>query len=89
MSKFNYPCGRTLPELFDYFHIKLCDGDYIARTLISEGYTTLGICYGAAKSDINCFVLQETHGCQIFLLTKYEKIHLSQMIHVGKYNTLF
>lgn len=48
---FNYSCGKTLPELFNYFHIKPRDRDYIERVLTSEGYTTLGICYGAAKSE--------------------------------------
>lgn len=51
MSKFNYPCGRTLPDLFDYFHIQSRDRDYIEHILTAEGYTVLGICYGAAKSE--------------------------------------
>ena len=47
----SYICGKTLPELFDYFHIKPQDRNYIERTLTSEGYTPLGICYGAACSE--------------------------------------
>ena len=47
----NYICGKTLPEVFDYFHIKPKDRYYIEYTLISEGYTPLGICYGANKSE--------------------------------------
>lgn len=50
MAKFNYNCGRTLPEVFDYFHVRQHDREYIERTLISEGYTPLGICYGTTKS---------------------------------------
>lgn len=51
MAKFNYNCGRTLQEVFDYFHIRQCDRDYIERILISKGYTPLGICYGVTKSE--------------------------------------
>lgn len=51
MAKFNYHCGRTLPEVFDYFHVHQCDREYIERTLTSEGYAPLGICYGATKSE--------------------------------------
>ena len=47
----SYSYGKTLSELFNYFHIKSRDRDYIERVLTSEGYTTLGICYGAAKSE--------------------------------------
>jgi hypothetical protein len=47
----NYHCGKTLPEVFNYFHISLKDRDYIERVLTSEGYTTLGICYGATRSE--------------------------------------
>lgn len=48
---FNYRCGRTLPELFDYFHIKPNDQETIERVLTTEGYSPLGICYGAAKAE--------------------------------------
>ena len=48
---FNYQCGKTLPEVFNYFHIKQQDRETIERVLISEGYTVLGICYGVAKSE--------------------------------------
>lgn len=51
MTNFNYHCGRTLQEVFDYFHVRQCDREYIERILISEGYTPLGICYGATKSE--------------------------------------
>ena len=44
-------CAKTLPELFDYFHINYKDRDYIERVLTSEGYTHLGICYGATRSE--------------------------------------
>lgn len=44
-------CAKTLPELFNYFHVNLKDRDYIERVLTSEGYTILGICYGATRSE--------------------------------------
>ncbi len=44
-------CAKTLPELFDYFHINPKDRDYIERVLISEGYTPIGIFYGATRSE--------------------------------------
>lgn len=44
-------CAKTLPELFDYFHINPKDRDYIERVLTSQGYTHLGICYGATRSE--------------------------------------
>lgn len=47
----NYSCGRTLTEVFNYFHIKLKDRDMIEQVLTSQGYTHLGICYGAARSE--------------------------------------
>ena len=47
----NYSCGKTLPEVFNYFYIKPKDRDYIERVLTSEGYTVLGICYGASRSE--------------------------------------
>ena len=47
----NYICGKTLPEVFTYFHIKPKDRDYIERVLTSKGYTPLGICYGATRSE--------------------------------------
>ena len=46
-----YSCGRTLPDVFDYFRINPKDRAYIERFLISEGYTVLGICYGAARAE--------------------------------------
>ena len=44
-------CAKTLPELFNYFHVNIKDRDYIERVLTSEGYTILGICYGATRSE--------------------------------------
>lgn len=44
-------CAKTLPALFDYFHIPSKDRSYIERVLTAQGYTTLGICYGASKSE--------------------------------------
>lgn len=44
-------CAKTLPELFNYFHINPKDREYIERVLTSEGYTPLGICYGATRSE--------------------------------------
>lgn len=48
---YNYLCGKTLPEVFDYFHIDPKDRDYIEQVLTSEGYTTLGICWAASRSE--------------------------------------
>lgn len=48
---FNYLCGKTLPEVFNYFHIQPKDRAYVERVLTSKGYTVLGICYGAARSE--------------------------------------
>ncbi len=47
----NYLCGKTLNEVFNYFHIKPKDRDMIERVLTYEGYTALGICYGANRSE--------------------------------------
>lgn len=44
-----YPCGNTLKELFDYFHLSKEQGAYLTGYLISEGYSKKGICYGAAQ----------------------------------------
>ena len=44
-------CAKTLPALFDYFHVLPKDRTYIERVLRSEGYTPLGICYGASRSE--------------------------------------
>lgn len=46
-----YFYGKTLAEIFDYFHIDAKDRAYIERTLMSEGYTLAGICYAAARSE--------------------------------------
>jgi hypothetical protein len=42
---------KNLPDLFNYFHIAPKDRERVERILTSEGYTTLGICYGAARSE--------------------------------------
>ena len=47
----NYSCGKTLHEVFDRYHIKPKDRNMIERVLISDGYTPLGICYGASQSE--------------------------------------
>lgn len=47
----NYSCGKTLSELFNYFNIIQKDRERIERILVAEGYTALGICYGAARSE--------------------------------------
>ena len=47
----SYSCGKTLPEVFNYFHINPKYRCYIERVLTSQGYTHLGICYGAARSE--------------------------------------
>ena len=48
---FNYFHGTTLHDIFNYFNVKPKDRDLIAKILISEGYTTRGICYGATRSE--------------------------------------
>lgn len=44
-----YPCGNTLKELFEYFHVPKEQSAYLTGYLISEGYSKKGICYGAAR----------------------------------------
>lgn len=46
-----YNCGKTLDEVFNYLHVKSKDREYIERILTTEGYTPLGICYGASRSE--------------------------------------
>lgn len=48
---FRCSCGTTLHDIFNYFNVKPKDRDLIAKTLISDGYTTRGICYGATRSE--------------------------------------
>lgn len=43
------PCGNTLEELFDYFHLPKGQVAYLTGYLISEGYSKKGICYAAAR----------------------------------------
>lgn len=53
MIRPGYPCGDTVEEVFDYFHIGEKRGAYLLGYLISEGYSKKGICYGAGQKRDN------------------------------------
>lgn len=51
MSRSGYPCGITFDELFSNFKSTNEDRELIIKTLVDEGYSEKGICYGAGRSE--------------------------------------
>lgn len=51
MKRSGYPCGITFDELFSNFKSTKEDRELIIKTLIDEGYSEKGICYGAGRSE--------------------------------------
>lgn len=50
MIRQGYPCGDTLEEIMDDFHITPERIERIRKLLVNEGYSIHGICYGVGKS---------------------------------------
>ena len=64
----SYHCGKTLPEVFQYFHTKQKDIDTITKILLSEGYTPTGICYAASRAEEKLLTfVGDSHFTSIFI----------------------
>ena len=51
MVRKGYPCGDTFEEVFSRFSVPKDIELKIRKTLVGEGYSERGICYGAGHSE--------------------------------------